>query len=177
MTPCKLIFCLFFLFIACTETPRGDHPYTSDSLTMKLPPYWKVIKDETDTAIGQRTIKIDDQNPKGTGNYLVICQLHVNADLKMVLEKTIESIQEVSAERSVAFKLLTGPEALRIGNLQALRATYEGSKDDYNYSGIFTVFHLDGKTYSLAFTTKGNNTVEKTAIVDKIIRSFKKYSE
>lgn len=178
MTPSKIFICLFLLFSACTGSPKSDHPYTSNGLTMKLPPYWNVIKDKTDSAAGTRLITIEDKNPTyTTGAYLVISEVNDTVDLNHALQTVIRTTTASLTKRNVPIKLVSEPEALSIGNAQALRIYFECPIPNELNTGTFTVFRLNGKTYTFVFTVAGKNSEEKIAPVDRIIRSLRKYNE
>lgn len=177
MTPGKIFICLFLLFAACSNGPERDHPYTSEGLTMNLPPNWNVTKDKTDTTVGTRLITIEDKNPDNTGGDLIISRLNDTLDLNVYMEILIRNTTESMTKRDISLKLVSKMKALRIGSLQALRVYFECLIQEQLIAGSFTVFNLDGKTYSATFNAGGKNSKEKDATVDRIIRSFKKYSE
>lgn len=177
MTPNKLFVCLIFLFVACTSRPKSDHPYTSGGLTMMLPPYWNVTKDKTDPTDSTRLITIEDKSPRNTGAYAVIGVLNDTLDLEIFMEILIRQTTGSMTKREVPIQLTSKTQALRIGNAQALRVYFECPIPAQLISGTLTVFRVNGNTYSLTFSADGKNSKEKDAIVDRIIRSFTKYSE
>ena len=177
MTPNKIFICLFLLFAACTSSPKPDHPYTSDGLTMMLPPYWNVTKDKTDSTDSTRLITIEDTRPRNTGATIVISVLNDSIDPNLFLEILIRHTTEAMTKRHVPIKLVSKTEALSIGNAQAVRVYFECPIPKQLIAGSFTVFSVNGTSYSLSFTADGKNSKEKDTTINRIIRSFKKYSE
>ncbi|HEY9262017.1 hypothetical protein [Chitinophaga sp.] len=176
MTPGNLFICLLFLFAACTSRPVSDHPYTTDGLTMNLPPYWNVVPDGIDTAISaDRVIAFINKDPQSKGASLAIWIENDTSDIKVNLQTVVNVSRNRMTKLNIPFQLLKTNEAILIGTKHVLRARFKCEEPGHPTLGIATVFRMEGKTYHVIYMTCDEINPDNTALIDKIIRSMKKF--
>jgi hypothetical protein len=177
MTPAKLLTGIFLLFIACnyrSGAPKEMRTYSAHGLSLNLPVYWKVTKDEIiDTTAHIRMISVSDEEPLNKGAYLVITEIDKELDLKNILLRQLRSTNAAMNREKIPFGIVKESEIVKIGKLDALRGTFESPAIGNRSEGTLTVFYLNGKTYSFLFSTSVKDSKENKAMVDTIIKSLK----
>ncbi|WP_316796073.1 hypothetical protein [Pedobacter agri] len=146
--------------------------YRKDGLSFNLPKYWKVKKDRPIDGIpDSRFISISDEEPFSKDSYLIITAID-SVSVEKTMQNLIAQSRTSYNKRKIEFGMLNEPKEIVIGRQNALRADFETRVINNRNKGSFTLFNLNGKTFSFISSVNVKDKKENCSVVDSVIKSL-----